>query len=271
MSMALVFEAAFDLAEVGALELAVVETGGSTFNVDLDTGEFFLTVDGSALVDGDYFEDIVSPIGSLLAALKTALEAGGAAAYAVTYDDETERVTIAASGGGVTAVSITPSGAAATLIGLTSALSGALSHTCQIAPSYTIAAASGHEGPGWTGEYEGGDDVAYDVEAHDGRPGGAAKEDAPTYLDFDLPLEPVERVGNMRGHVDPSAPWTWAHFWKHCRNVNPFCIRNETGLTYALMLRAEGARFRPRALGQGYVARWDLDFQTRVLARKDGS
>ena len=270
MSMSLVFEAGIDLAEQGPLELSIVETGGQTFAIDLDEGLYFLTTDGATLTDGDYYEDIVADYDSLLAAIKTALDAGGDATYTVTYDDETERVTIAASGGGVSAVSITPT-AGGGLIGLTGAMSGALSHTCQRAPDYAIAGASGFWGSEWTGEYEGGDDVAYDVEAHDGTPGGAAKEDAPIYLDFDLPLEPVARVGNMPREIASSAPWTWRHFWKHCRNVNPFVMRDDAGTKYALMLRAEGARFRPRALGQGYVARWDLDFRTRVIARKDGN
>lgn len=272
--MRLIFEAGFNLDDVGELKLAVVETGGASFSVTIATGQFFLTVDGATLTDGTfedgYHPDLVTPYRSLLAALKTALDAGGAATYTLAFNDATERVTIAAAGGGVSAVSITPTTRGG-LIGLTGAVSGGLVHTGQRAPDYVIAAASGFWGETWTGEYEGGEDIAFDVVSHTGRPGGAAKDGAPLHLDFDVPLEPVARVGNMPAAVSSSAPWTWRKFWRHCRNVEPFAMRDDTGLTYGLLLRAEGAAFAPRRLGQGYVERWDLDFRTRVLARKNGS
>lgn len=267
--MKLIFEAAFDMGDLaGGLEIAVVETGGASFSVDVPSGEFFPVTDGATLTD--LYAADVSLIGSLLDEIVSQLNAGtgGGGVWAGAFDDTTERFTFALLvPGTVTAVSFTPITNGG-LVGLTGAISSAIpfAATGQRAPDYVIAAAMGF----WSetsGEYEGGDDVAYDSEAHDGTPGGAAKDDAPVYLDFEVPSEPVERTGNIPHLVDALTPWTWKSLWTHCRNVTPFIMRDDTGLALGLLHRAEGARFQPRALGDNYIARWDIRFQTRVIAR----
>lgn len=265
--MKLIFEASFDIADLGGLELSVVETGGASFSVDVPADLWFPITPGSTITEGD-FTDIVDTHGSLLEEIVSQLNAGtgGGGLWVGTYSDVTERFVFALLvPGTVTAVSITPI-AGGGLIGLTGAVSSAVPYACtgQRAPDYVIVAASGF----WSqndGQYEGGDDVAYDVEGHDGTPGGAAKEGAPAYLDLDVPSEPVERVGNFPHLIEATAPWTWRDFWKHCRNTEPFIMRDDTGLSIAMLLRAAGAKFKPRRLGDNYIARWDLPFLTRVL------
>lgn len=268
--MKLVFEAAYDLADFGdPIGIGIEETGGpnKAFEVILTSGLYFLSVDGATLTAGD-FPDLVSDIDSLLSTIEAALNANtGGGSYSVTFDDETERVRFTHDGGGgITSFSIGPTALGADrFVGLTGMLSGSLSHECQRTPDFVIASSVGF----WSDweSYEGGDDIAYDVEAHDGTPGGAAKEGAATYVDFTVPLEPAARVGNFPHLVSPAQPWTWRDFWRHCRNVEPFAMRDDAGLTLAMLLRAEGARFRPRKRGDNYIAHWDLPFRARELAR----
>lgn len=268
--MKLTFEAGYDIADLGGLELAIVETlgggpGTNPFSVTVPSGNWFLVQDGSSAA-GD-FADTVTGFGSLIDEVLAQLQAGTAGgSWTVALDEAIERVTfVHDGGGGVSSVSITPTTNGG-LLGLTGALSGALAHQGQRAPDYWIQSDAGFWGPDWTGEYEGGDEVAYDVEAHDGRPGGAAKDGAAIYLDFTVPTEPVAKVGNYPRVVSATAPWTWRDFWRHCRNVEPFCMRDDDE-AYYLLMRAEGARFKPIARGEGYIGHWDLKFLTRVLGR----
>lgn len=262
--MRLVFESSYDIADVGGLELWIVEEGGASFAVALDSGLFLPVTDGASLLHGD-FPDIIAPYESLAGRLTQELNAGsGGAVWSVTFDDATERFKFArSSAGGVTSVAIVPN-VGGGLLGLTGPINGALSYEGQRAPDFVIASSVGF----WTDyeAYEGGRDIAYDIEAHDGSPGGAAKDGAATYVDFTVPLEPVARVGNFPRLVDASAPWTWRDFWRHSRNVNPFVMRDDAGSKQALLLRADGAAFRPRRRGDNYIGHWDLAFQTRELA-----
>lgn len=275
--MKLEFQASFDVGDLGGLELSVVEAGGASFSVIVSSGEWFLYEDG-ATASGD-FADLIADIAPLLTEIETQLNAGtggATATYEVSWDATSKRVFFFVDGApGFTGVTITPVTNGG-LVGLTGALAlagsaGVFSAEAHRVPDYWIDSDVGFWGPDWTGEYEGGDDFAYDVEGHDGTPGGASKSDgeedtSPTYLDFDVPLEPVEKVGNYPRLIEASAPWTWRDFWRHCRNVQAFTMRDDDEVYYLLM-RAENTKFRPRRLGKGYIAHWDLDFKTRVLAR----
>jgi hypothetical protein len=267
--VSLFFEAGYDLAELGGFQVNIVETGGNTFSVTKTTGKYFLRTSGSGAT-GDFVSKISAYI-ALLTDLQTALNAGtGSGTYTVTFSltgvtPGAERVVVSHAGGSVTAFSIAPV-TNATLIGLTSTLSGSLSHTMQRTPTYFRNARVGFW-TDWSGEYEGGEDIAIDQESHDGTPHGISKMDAPSYLDFTVPLEPVAVVGNYPKQVAVSESWTWRSLWQHARNIWPIVMDDATE-AYFLRLRAEGARFRPQTVGGNYIAHWDLPFETRVLARK---
>lgn len=262
----LTFEAGYEIGDLGGLQLDVVESGGASFSVTISAGLYFLTVDAAAAA-GDH-ADLVQSYASLLEEIQTQLQAGtatGANVWTVEFDTTAERVVFTLDPAiAITEVSITPVTGGG-LVGLTGAVSGALSHPGQRVPDYWIASEVGFWSE-WSGEYEAGDDGAWDVEAHDGAPGGVSKEGFATYLDMSIASEPVAKVGNYPRLVESSAPWTWRSLWSHCRNVEPFAMTDDDE-TYLLLMRAEGSKFEPRKQGSNYIARWDLGFQTRVLGR----
>lgn len=257
------FQAGIELSDT-PLVLGIVETGGASFTVTLNSGRCFLSVT-AASATGDYAALVTPYAPPLLARLTTACNAGtGSGSYAWTFDPDTQRVTVVHTGGSVTAVQITPTTGGG-LIGMTGVVSASKSHTMQRTPDYWIGSAVGYYGSDWSGEYEGGEG-GVDVEAHDGTPSGIAVDGLPTYLDFSVPLEPVAVVGNHPALVSASQPWTWRDLFRYVRNEIPIAVVFDTE-TLFVRLRAEGSRFRPRALGGGYLGHWDIPLQTRVLGR----
>jgi hypothetical protein len=265
--VSLYIEAGYDLADIGALAFNVIETGGASFSISLSSGKHFLRTSAAAAT-GDFAAKVTSYT-DILTTLQTALNAGtGSGAYTVSFSTITEKVTIAHAGGTVTAFQILIVSNTG-IIGFVANRSGALSYAGERSPDYWMKTAEN----GLTdndGEYEGGDEVAYDVEAHDGTPSGTAKEDAPIYWDFVCPLEPVEKTGNFPHRLASASirPWTWKQLFKHCRNVYPISVNNEEiPETVFARLRADGCKFEPRRVGDNYQAHYDIPLRTRVLAR----
>lgn len=259
--MALHIRAGFDLADAN-YTLDVTETNGAApFTVSMTSGTHFLDISAAAAT-GDH-ASLVTGYTSFLAALETALDAGGTAGYSVTFDTSTERVTIAHDGsGGVTAIQLT-----ATLrgyyIGQTATKSGALSHAMDVAPYYWINGSIGF----WAryAEYEDKTGVAYDILAHSARPYGIGRSVAPVHLDMTVPLEPLAVVYAHRAAV--ATPWTWQDLFAHCRNVQPISIDDGSFIHYA-KLREDGAHFVPKAIATDYVGHWDMPLRMRLLARE---
>lgn len=257
--MTLYIEAGFDLAD-GEYVLDVVETGGSTFTVTMSSGTHFLRATGVGAT-GDH-ASLATGYTSFLAALETALNAGGTAGYTVSFSESTERVTIAHDGsGGVSAIALTAT-TRGSYIGQTATKSGALSHAMDVTPYYWISGSVGY----WSryAEYEDRDGVAYDVIAHSGRPHGIARSVVPIHLDLTVPLEPQAIVySHQQGASDP---WTWQDLFRHARNVWPLAIDDGTHIHYT-RLRREGAAFAPKAISSDYVGHWDIPLKMRLLAR----
>ena len=258
-------EAGFDTAALAsAVQLQVTETGGvGTFTATVN-GKLFLRTDG-ALASGDYASQ-VSAYNSLLDELRTRLNGDGTDGYSVTFDVETERITIAHDGGGgVTAIALLPLNAVTRqVLGFGSIeVSGALSHTARAAPYYWIRGTVGYwsKSPGET--EAGAQNVAVDVEAHDGTPRSVARSTVPTFFPLTVPLEPAAKV--RRRFAPVGTPWTWQHFFAHVRSVAPFVV-NDGRDTHFMRLRAEGALFDPRLRDVDYHDHVDIRLDNRKLA-----
>ena len=263
-------EAGIDFAKLDdGLSVTVQETVSSVqqaaFQVAV-SGRRFLRTDG-AQASGNYASQ-VTPYTSLIAALRVALDAGGSAGYAVTFDDDAGRITVSHSGAGnVDGFTLTMDNATTRrVLGFaTGPSSSALSHTGRAAPWYWIGGEIGY----WAGDgLERGsgrqDPTAVDLEASDGTPYGMSRTTRPKYWRADIPLEPIERVQAHRAPV--SIPWTWEHFFEHCSNIEPFVLIDGAETRF-LKLRAQGVDFDPQARSPGFHRYVDIPLDTRVLGR----
>lgn len=258
--MTLVIEAGFDLVDLDGYALAVVETGGNSFNAIMTSGQYFLR-SNPVSATGDHAALVTSYL-SFTTELQALLNAGGAGAssYTVTMDTTTERVTIEHDGtASVTAVSLTPTTNGG-IIGQTGALSGALSHEMQRTPDYWIKGDVGF----WSDyhEHEDDSDAAFTHRTHDGRPYGIAKSGVATFLDLTVPLEP--RASVYTAYASSSDPWTWQALFRHARNVFVIAIDDGT-LIHFTKLRSPV--FNPLRRATDYVGHFDIRLETDLLAR----
>lgn len=263
--MSLYIEAGYDLEDLGGFQVDVVESGpaGSSYSISFAAGKHFLRT--SAAAASGYYASKVTDFTSLLARLEAELNgATGNGTYTVSFDTSSQRVSIVHDGGGgdITAVAFTPATNGG-LIGLTGTVSGGLSHELQRTPDYWISGAIGYWAEN-TDEYEDDEDVALDLIAFDGTPSGMERDGVPVHLDQVVPLEPRAMVYSR--HAAASAPWTWQHLFRHCRNTKPLAIDDGAETTF-YRLRAEGAAFKPRAITRDYEAYKDIVLAMRVLAR----
>lgn len=242
--------AAFDAARIGTLSATLTETGGggATGAISL-TGYYCYTHGLSA------YESTATVFET---ALKTALEAVGNATYTVALNTTTRRVTISAAGGGVTAFALTVRSAAFdNALGLSGAISGALSYAATNAPYYfkdgSVGAVTAYTGyiPRETG------DIAKDRIAYDGTGYGVSQETAARAFEATFPLEPAAVIGDL--WATTSEPWTWEKFFKHVRNTELFVVDiSSPSQKLVSRLRADGAKFDPGLLGGEYFAVMDI-------------
>lgn len=112
--------------------------------------------------------------------------------------------------------------------------------------------------------YEGGMSEA--MEAEDGTAYGVSSTSAPVYSDFTVAFE--SRAAVYALNADASAPWTWEHFFPHCRVVHPFAVTDDFGEGVSVhQLRAGSDRFKPKRVNANWRERHDLAFKTRVVGR----
>ncbi len=241
--------AAFDAARIGALTATLTETGGGGATGAISLSGYYVYTHDMSSVDATclVFET----------ALKAALEAIGNATYTVTLNTTTRRVTISASGGGVTAFALTArSTTFDNALGLSGGISGALSYAATKAPYYfkdgLIGGVTDYTGyiPREHGE------IALELLAHDGTAYGQSQADAARAFEVTFPLETPAVIDDY--FVSATEPWTWQKFFKHVRNTEIFVIEI-TGLRWHIaILRADGAKLAPGLLGGEYFAVMDI-------------
>ena len=103
-------------------------------------------------------------------------------------------------------------------------------------------------------------DVAVDAEDDAGSHYGIAITTAPQYLDFVVPME--AKAATYTRSAVTAVPWTYEHFWKHCRVSEPFAVVDDAD-SLVLYLRASGASFVPRRQVADWDGAWNLNFATR--------
>lgn len=251
--------------EVG-WNVAIIGTLRLSFEESLGGGFVFATISGGTHCHTD-ISSLVAGYTDFAAALKTALESASpnTLTYTVTWSQSAQTYTIAPSAGTVT-LSFTADARDVRMrrvLGFSGSQSAAASHTSDQQPWYSRQLA---EPPtDVSDEYEPGG-AAEDVEGPSGAAVGLFWQGWPTYWDFTIRYE---AVGDTFAHRAASAEvWTWDQFFRHCRNKEPFFLRNDlanggTGENTVHFLRAEGARFVPTASYPEGDFAWDMEFLTR--------
>lgn len=241
------FQQGIDTEILGSsIEIVVTETGGGAASdtVTLD-GAFFHYSDYTDLDDG--WENLEDLLEATLNDPGTTLNA----TYTVTFNQATGKYTIAASGGGVTAVQIAFSNALTKrVLGFTGTVSGALSHTSAQRCDYYIIGTEGGISE-WTRLYEIDDELLEELVGDDGTPAIFAKAGAAKGFDFEVPYEPAASIWTENA----GGLWCWEDFFAHARTGAPFVVA-VAGLTttFVALLRKKTAAFKPKLLGDGYVA-----------------
>jgi hypothetical protein len=152
-------------------------------------------------------------------------------------------------------------------LGFTATLSGANSYTSTVRPYYvTVPIISGRSlrSP----DVFEPDDLVEESSADDDTTFGIVKERGAAatqimHADWSQMMESQEATF-IRSAV-AAAPWTWEHFFKHCRATHPFTV-TDGATTTCHTLRAEGASFSQRVverIAADYAGLWKLNFKTR--------
>lgn len=270
----------FDAARLGTISCTLTETGGgdATGAISL-TGQYVHHVgDGSyEMTDPQTGETDTGDTGyaNFASALATALNAVGNATYTVAFDPSGPGYTISASGGSVTAFSLTSiSWPMRRVLGITEAsLSGALSYDCtDHAPGvtwplwhWTTLAVGLSQWTEVEQQIEGEDLIG-----SDGSVRGLTSLGTPRRLDAVAAWEPGERVWSESASAND---WTWARAFARARTAEPLWIypdpRAQTGESTAVVcvLRHDGCVLAPQLASADYLGHQGVPLGAWVLGR----
>jgi hypothetical protein len=262
-------ETGFDLEAHGPISFTLTENGIAVGVVQMIAGTYFLTIDGTTVTRPDFETVVTFGWAPFLPALKAALEAVGAGTYTVTFDAVTQRITISVTG--VATFSMSGFNAhALKVLGYTTALGNASSHTSARAPWYRIQTNLGCLTDFfWDAEEDG--DLGEEVIAHDGIDAALAEDELPVKFDAVLPHEPRAIVWNE--FASTSVPFTWQRLFRHVRNVVPVCFDFADGTItrkFFVRFRREGRLFAPRPRPTPVGKNWWEAADIAIMARRIG-
>lgn len=268
--MSLELEVGIDLERTGPITFTLTETGGggATGAVTISTGTGFLRTSAATITDPDG-ESFALGYADILTAIKNELENVGNATYTVTFSTSTQRITISASGGGVTSFAISsPSTWTGQLLGWNGATkSGALTYEMDVAPYRWIQCSEGGLSA-YPQDREHDRTIAEDMIAHSGDVYQIAEEAAPVEFDALVPLEAAALVWN--DFASASTPYTWQRAFKDLRGGEVACLYWNDGTVnkrYFFRLRAEGSRFRPELRTRDWWGVADVPIKAWLLGR----
>lgn len=204
------------------------------------------------------------------AAVEAALNAVGAG-FTVSFSSTTNAYTITHSGG---SFSLNFSGhadgpALGNALGMPNGFyAAAASHVSDATPYYVIEPA--HDArSGFTNTYE-PEGIVQEAVADGGTAYGIAMETTELHCDW---VQRLESKSATISHVATSTvPWTWQHFFRHCRASHPFTVIDaisnvEGGRVYKL--RADGAA-GTKAVIQLFQDDWEELWNISIAARDLG-
>lgn len=96
---------------------------------------------------------------------------------------------------------------------------------------------------------------------------GISRTTAPLHRDWVQQFE--TKAKTLRLEAATPNPWTYQHFFEHCRTVYPFIVYNggfnDTNLTQAFYLREDGAMFKPDRASPGNDTQFHIPFKALVV------
>lgn len=251
-------EAGMVFDDLGELGILIDEDGGGDQDAGITTGSFFHKADATSAT-GPH-PSAVSDFSDLETAIFDAWDGFTSGTPTVTFDRSAGAWTLSATG--LTTLDITLNTLAQQVLGFSSGtLTGALSYTSTRTPYYWIDTVMGCRTDSSL-PYDGGPDPAADTYGHDGTPGGVSKDGTSKWWDWACSLEGYQAIWKI--HATAATPWTWEHFFEHCRNEYPFAVFDGTD-TWFHYLRAEGSKFKPLKLAADYYGEADIRLLTKYV------
>ena len=258
--MTLRFDAGFDVFAFGALRIS-----DGAMAIDITTGTF-CHLNLESLYEVGVYSDFASQVNAALFAagvtatvsyLSTGLSAGR---YRITAGASSLNITAGVDEAGAEHARMGQVLGFSTSPGV---ISAGASVTGDITPYFSIETEMGGKTDA-SDRYEGGKSEA--MEAEDGTPYGVSSTSAPVYNDWTVAFEP--RAAVFAASADSSAPWTWEHFYQHCRVVHPFAVTDDFGEGVGVhQLMPNSDRLKPKRVNANWRARHDLAFKTREIGR----
>lgn len=254
--MPLRYHAGFDVAKLGAF--SVVVGGIASGTASLPSATYCHVALSSVLGAGEYTQ--------LAAAVQTALRTVHPN-FVCTFNTSTLRYTISNPSGNFT---LTWSGDAGArlraALGFAGNVTSTSSATGTVTPHYVIDAKI--EGRSMDSDVYEPADIVEESVADGGSSFAVSKETVELWRDWQQAMETLESTMSRR--AASAAPWTWQHFFRHCRGDQPFLVAGDTpGKTGAIYkLRAQGASFSDlvrRRVTSDYDGLWNIQFYTRDL------
>lgn len=199
-------------------------------------------------------------------AIKAAMDAAGGDTYTVTWTGTTPAYTIASSGTFYIYAPSTPligNEDACFALGFNALTSVASSHDSQVVPYYVIPTSIGAMSS-LNDDHE-SDNVAEGAESDDGYPYSIAKDSVANLFDFRVEREEWAKVKKYK--ADPSAPWTWQHFYEHCRGHVPFASFDSANTNTVHLLKSSAAGFNPTPIKRDFLNYWSLELSCYLLGR----
>jgi hypothetical protein len=193
--------------------------------------------------------------------------------YDVTYSTTTHRYTISADGGNIAlafAVHGTAGLAMRNLLGFSGDSSSAASHSSNARPYYLVLPYLSDKSK-VSGDYEQGSLIRGAI-AGDGQHYSVGPATLPTLSDWTQEFEyaagaAIATVGTAVFTADATStvPWSWQHFYQHCRAREPFLVVDDNESTVHF-LRPDAAHFQP-ARRQTDWNMFDMPLKTYLRGR----
>lgn len=262
--MALSYQWAFDLEQVGAVAVGIDDADGAR-SARLATDVYAHTSFGS-----------VASATGFAAALQAALNSGTSfGTYTVSFSAATG-YTISYTGTFSWDFGTTVTASEGTrmrqILGLAGDLGSVASAASAVRPYYLILPAIAARST-MSDEYE-PSDVASEAVSDDGSDYQIARDTSEIWSDWTQQAE-TETAPTAFGagtlvfkrQAVSAAPWTYQHAWEHSRlGEHPFLVVD--GSEQAVhRLRADGASFRPQRFAGQDLPHWTMQFRTRLLGR----
>lgn len=254
--MALRLLPVFSSEQLGTLKVAVVESTGGTFTLEMP--------------DGRYCHESVSAyawtsdVQTFSTALKAALEAqnGSARTYTVTYNTSTGKYTIAIDGGTMSLTFSTQGEGGANMqavLGMTGDRSAASSLSSQAKCYFVWHGTTGSISDNTDDQDEGA--YSAEVVTASGKVYGTSPLAWPTMHDWTIPHE--LKANTHKSAAASASPWTLEHLFEHCRCHTPF-LRVFGSESLLHQMRAGFDAWKPRRVFPAVDDYYNVSMGTRI-------